>query len=405
MRQSKLYTKTSKNIPSDEVSRNATLLIKGGFVHKEMAGVYSYLPLGLRVIEKIKRIIKEEMDAIGGQEILLASLQGPDLWRKNDRWDDKKIDIWFKDRGDKVGFAWSHEEPMIEMASHYIESYKDLPVLVYQFQNKFRNEPRAKSGLLRTREFMMKDLYSFTATEKDLDDFYEKCAQTYEKIFKRVGIGDRTYRTFASGGVFTKYSHEFQSVSEAGEDTIYLDPKKKIAINKEVYTPEIVKSLGLNQKNLVETKAIEVGNIFKFGTIYSEKLGLKYKDKKGDEKPVFLGSYGIGIGRLMATAVELFSDTSGIVWPESIAPFKVHLIELGKDKGKEVYAHLIKAGIEVLYDDRDASAGEKFKDADLLGIPWRMVVSAKTKKKVEIKRRNAKKVELLSINEAIRKLI
>ena len=405
MRQSELYTKTSKNIPSDEVSLNATLLIRGGFIHKEMAGVYAYLPLGLRVIEKIKSIIQEEMNAIGGQEILLASLQGPDLWQKNDRWDDKKISIWFKDKEGKLGFAWSHEEPMIEMASHHVGSYKDLPVFVYQFQNKFRNEPRAKSGLLRTREFLMKDLYSFTATQEDLDTFYEKCAKAYEKIFKRTGIGNKTYRTFASGGVFTKYSHEFQSVSEAGEDTIYLDPKKKIAINKEVYSLEVAKSLGLNQKDLLETKSIEVGNIFKFGTVYSEKLGLKYKDRGGVEKPVFLGSDGIGVGRLMATVVELLCDKSGMVWPESIAPFKVHLIELGRNKGKQVYAHLIKAGIEVLYDDRDASAGEKFKDADLLGIPWRMVVSDKTKERVEIKRRNANKVELLSINEAIRKLI
>ena len=405
MRQSELYTKTSKNIPSDEVSLNATLLIRGGFIHKEMAGVYAYLPLGLRVIEKIKSIIQEEMNAIGGQEILLASLQGPDLWQKNDRWDDKKISIWFKDKEGKLGFAWSHEEPMIEMASHHVGSYKDLPVFVYQFQNKFRNEPRVKSGLLRTREFLMKDLYSFTATQEDLDTFYEKCAKAYEKIFKRTGIGNKTYRTFASGGVFTKYSHEFQSVSEAGEDTIYLDPKKKIAINKEVYSLEVAKSLGLNQKDLLETKSIEVGNIFKFGTVYSEKLGLKYKDRGGVEKPVFLGSYGIGVGRLMATVVELLCDKSGMVWPESIAPFKVHLIELGRNKGKQVYAHLIKAGIEVLYDDRDASAGEKFKDADLLGIPWRMVVSDKTKERVEIKRRNANKVELLSINEAIRKLI
>ena len=405
MRQSDLYTKTSKNVPADEASRNAALLIKGGFVHKEMAGVYAYLPLGLRVIEKIKGVIKEEMDAIGGQEILLASLQGPDLWQKNNRWDDKQVDIWFKDKEGKVGFAWSHEEPMIEMASHHIGSYKDLPVFVYQFQNKFRNEPRAKSGLLRTREFIMKDLYSFTATEKDLDSFYEKCAKAYEKIFKRIGIGDKTYKTFASGSVFTKYSHEFQAVSEAGEDTIYLDSKKKIAINKEVYKPDVVKSLGLNSKDLVETKSIEVGNIFKFGTTYSEKLGLKYKDQKGVEKPVFLGSYGIGVGRLMATVVELLSDDMGMVWPESIAPFKVHLLELGKDRGKEVYAHLIKAGIEVLYDDRDASAGEKFKDADLLGIPWRIVVSEKTKGKIEVKRRDSKKTELLNINETVRKLI
>lgn len=405
MRQSELYTKTSKNIPSDEVSRNATLLLKAGFIHKGIAGAYSYLPLGLRVIEKIKSIIKEEMDTIGGQEILLTSLQGPELWQKNDRWDDKKVDIWFKDKEGKIGFAWSHEEPMIEMVSHHVHSYKDLPVFVYQFQNKFRNEPRAKSGLLRTKEFIMKDLYSFTATQKDLDAFYEKCAKAYEKIFKRVGIGDKTYRTFASGGVFTKYSDEFQAISDAGEDTIYLEPKKKVAINKEIYSPALLKELGFDSKKLVETKAIEVGNIFKFGTAYSEKLGLKYRDKNGEEKPTYLGSYGIGVGRLMATVVELLSDDSGMIWPESIAPFKVHLVELAKNKGSEVYAHLLKSGVEVLYDDRDASAGEKLKDADLLGIPWRIVVSEKTKGKVELKRRDSKKVELLSINEAIRKLI
>jgi len=405
MKQSTLYTKTSKNAPSDEVSRNATLLLKAGFIHKEMAGVYALLPLGLRVAEKIQNVIREEMNNIGGQEILLPSLQSPDLWKKNDRWDDKKVDIWFKEKEGKMGFAWSHEEPMIEMASHHVESYKDLPVYVYQFQTKFRNEPRAKSGLLRTREFTMKDMYSFTANEKDLDTFYEKCAKAYEKIFKGVGIGDRTYRTFASGGVFTKYSHEFQTVSEAGEDTIYLNKKKGVAINKEVYTPEALKSAGLKKSELTEEKSIEVGNIFKFGTVYSEKLGLKFKDAKGKSHPVFLGSYGIGIGRLMGTVVEVLSDDKGIVWPESIAPYRAHLLELQLGKGKKVYEDLIKAGVEVLYDDRDVSAGEKLNDADLIGLPWRLVVSDKTKGKVELKRRDDEKTQLVTTDEAIRKLI
>ncbi|MDP3953472.1 MAG: aminoacyl--tRNA ligase-related protein [bacterium] len=405
MRQSALYTKTSKRAPSDEVSRNAILLIKAGFIHKEMAGVYAYLPLGLRVTENIQNIIREEMNAIGGQEILLPSLQSPELWKKNDRWDDRKVDIWFKDKEGKMGFAWSHEEPMIEMASHHLESYKDLPVYVYQFQTKFRNEARAKSGLLRTREFTMKDLYSFTASQKDLDAFYEVCAKAYEKIFERCGIGKNTYRTFASGGVFTKYSHEYQTVSKAGEDTIYLDKKKKIAINKEVYTDAIVKSLGLKKSDLVEEKSIEVGNIFKFGTAYTEKLGLKYKDAKGESHPVFLGSYGIGIGRLMGTVVEVLSDENGMLWPLSIAPFKVHLLELSKGMGKSLYDTLLKAGVGVLYDDRDISAGEKLKDADLMGMPWRLVVSDKTKGKVEMKGRTSNKAELLTANEAIRKLI
>jgi prolyl-tRNA synthetase len=405
MRQSQLYTKTRKTLPKDEVANNAKLLLKAGFIHKEMAGVYSYLPLGLRVLKKIEGLIREEMNTLGGQEILLASLQGPNLWQKNDRWDDKKADIWFKDRDGKVGFAWSHEEPMIEMASHHIESYKDLPLFVYQFQNKFRNEPRAKNGLLRTREFIMKDLYSFTATKKDLDSFYEKCAESYERIFELVGIGGKTYKTFASGGVFTEYSHEFQTVSEAGEDTIYLDPEKKVAVNKEVYTPEIVKSLGLNNKKLVEAKSIEVGNIFKFGTIYSEKLGLKYKDEKGDERSVFLGSYGIGLGRLMATVVEVMSDANGMVWPESIAPFGIHLVELKKGLGSELYRKLQAGGCDVLYDDRDLSAGEKLKDADLIGIPVRLVMSERLGEKVELKRRTSKTTQLLTQDEAVRKLL
>jgi len=403
MRQSKLYTKTRKTLPKDEVAKSVKFLLKAGFIHKEMAGVYSYLPLGLRVLKKIEGLIRKEMDAIGGQEILLASLQGPDLWQKNDRWDDKKADIWFKDRGGKVGFAWSHEEPMIEMVSHHIGSYKDLPVFVYQFQNKFRNEPRAKSGLLRTREFIMKDLYSFTTTEKDLDSFYEKCVKSYEKIFELVGIGDKTYKTFASGGAFTKYSHEFQTVSEAGEDTIYLDPKKKVAINKEVYSPEIVKSLGLDSKKLVEAKSIEVGNVFKFGTAYSEKLGLKYKDEKGSERPVFLGSYGIGLGRLMATVVEITSDDNGMIWPEIIAPFSVHLIELKLGEALPLYNKLKAEGVDVLYDDRDVSAGEKLKDADLIGIPVRLIMSEKTGGKVEFKKRTSRTAQLLNQDEIIRK--
>ncbi|MEX2054324.1 MAG: aminoacyl--tRNA ligase-related protein [Candidatus Colwellbacteria bacterium] len=405
MKQSVLYTKTSKSTPSDEVSKNAILLLKAGFIHKEMAGVYAYLPLGLKVIENIQSIIREEMNAIGGQEVILPSLQNPELWKKNDRWDDKKVDIWFKDKEEKMGFAWSHEEPMIEMISHHVRSYKDLPTYVYQFQTKFRNEPRAKNGLLRTREFTMKDLYSFTASEKNLDAFYEKAALSYEKIFKRCGIGAITYKTFASGGIFTKYSHEFQAVHEAGEDTIYLDKKKKIAINKEVYTDSVVKSLNLKKSDLVEEKSIEVGNIFKLGTAYSEKLGLKYKDAKGKAHPVFLGSYGIGIGRLMGTVVEALSDERGIVWPESIAPFKVHLLELSKGKGKALYRALLKANVQVLYDDRDISAGEKLKDADLMGMPWRLIVSDKTKGKVEVKKRTSDKVQLLSSDEAIRKLI
>ncbi|OGY58623.1 MAG: prolyl-tRNA synthetase [Candidatus Colwellbacteria bacterium RIFCSPHIGHO2_02_FULL_45_17] len=405
MRQTSLYTKTRKTLPKDEVATNAKLLIKGGFVHKELAGVYSYLPLGVRVLTKIENIIREEMNRIGGQEILMSSLQDQAVWERNDRWSDKKIDIWFKDRTGKVGFAWSHEEPIMNMVRHHIGSYKDMPVYVYQFQNKFRNEPRAKSGLLRGREFIMKDLYSFNVDGEGLDKFYETMKKAYMRIFDRVGIGNITYLTFASGGLFTKFSHEFQTLSSAGEDVIYLDKKGKIAINKEVMSESVLKEIGVSKKDLVEEKAIEVGNIFKFGTKYSENMGVTFKDKSGKEHPVYVGSYGIGLGRLMATIVETLSDDSGIIWPDSVAPFQVHLIELEKGSGETLYKKLEDRGVEVLYDDRDATPGEKFKDSDLIGIPWRFVVSKKTGTKVECKRRNSGKAELLTYDKAIGKLL
>ena len=405
MRQTSLYTKTRKTLPKDEVATNAKLLIKGGFVHKELAGVYSYLPLGVRVLTKIENIIREEMNRIGGQEILMSSLQDQAVWERNDRWSDKKIDIWFKDRTGKVGFAWSHEEPIMNMVRHHIGSYKDMPVYVYQFQNKFRNEPRAKSGLLRGREFIMKDLYSFNVDGEGLDKFYETIKKAYMRIFDRVGIGNITYLTFASGGLFTKFSHEFQTLSSAGEDVIYLDKKGKIAINKEVMSESVLKEIGVSKKDLVEEKAIEVGNIFKFGTKYSENMGVTFKDKRGKEHPVYVGSYGIGLGRLMATIVETLSDDSGIIWPDSVAPFQVHLIELEKGSGETLYKKLEDRGVEVLYDDRDATPGEKFKDSDLIGIPWRFVVSKKTGTKVECKRRNFGKAELLTYDKAIGKLL
>lgn len=405
MRQTNLFTKTRKTVPKDEIANNAKLLIKGGFVFKELAGVYSYLPLGLMVLKKIEGIIRDEMNKIGGKELLMSSIQNPEIWKENNRWDDSKVNIWFKDRDNKFGFAWSHEEPIMNMVKRYVESYKDLPVYVYQFQNKFRNEQRAKSGLLRGREFIMKDLYSFTETEKDLDNFYSKVQDAYKKIFNRSGIGKQTFMTFASGGLFTPFSHEFQTVSDSGEDTIYLDPKKKIAVNKEVITDKTLKDLGLKKTDLIEKKAIEVGNIFKFGTAYSEKMGVVFKDRKGAVKPAYLGSYGIGLGRLMATAVETLSDENGIIWPEEIAPFKVHLIELDKKLGEKLYKNLESHGIEVLYDDRDVSAGEKFNDADLIGIPWRFVVSGKTNGKVECKKRGEKTLELTTYDKAIRKLL
>ena len=409
MRQSQLFTKTRKEAPKDEVVKNAQLLIRAGFVHKEMAGVYAYLPLGHRTLNKIVQVIREEMDAIGGQEINLTALQEKSLWEKTDRWDDAKVDNWFKTKlknGSEVGLAITHEEPLTEIMSEYISSYRDLPVLAYQFQNKFRNEQRAKSGIMRGREFLMKDLYSFARTEEEHRDLYEKARAAYIKIFKRLGIGDKTHIVFASGGIFSKFSEEFQTESEAGEDVIYIDKKSGRAVNKEVMNDEVLKDLGINKADLVETKAIEVGNIFNLGTKFSEPLGLTYKNEKGEKSPVIMGSYGLGPSRTMGTIVEVLSDEKGLVWPEEIAPFAVHLVSLGKPGSEvekaanELYTKLSAKGVEVLYDDRDASAGEKFGDSDLIGIPRRYVLSEKTLKvgEVEVKERKTGKIEMVKIS-------
>jgi prolyl-tRNA synthetase len=302
MKQSELFTKTLRDAPKDEEAVNAKLLIRAGFIHKEMAGVYAYLYLGMRVLEKIKQIVREEMNAIGGQEMIMTSLQRKELWEKTDRWDDKNVDIWFKSElknGNEVGLAWSHEEPITDMMREYIGSYRDLPRYVYQFQTKLRNELRAKSGIMRGREFLMKDLYSYSISEEQHQKFYEQVTQAYLRVFERVGLGDKTFLTFASGGAFTQFSHEFQTLVASGEDTIYLHRAKKLAINKEVLTDDVMKQLGVTRDELEEVTAAEVGNIFSFGSTKSDQLGLYYKDESGTQKPVILGSYGIGITRLM----------------------------------------------------------------------------------------------------------
>lgn len=388
MRQSQLFTKTRKEAPKDEVAKNAELLIRAGYIHKEMAGVYSYLPLGLRVLNKIVQIIREEMDAIGGEEVALTALQDRKIWETTGRWSDDVVSSWFKTKlknGNEAGLGFTHEEPLTALMRDHIHSYRDLPRYVYQFQTKFRNEERAKSGIIRGREFLMKDLYSFSRDLKDHQAFYEKAKRAYMNIWKRLGLGDKTYVTFASGGSFSKYSHEFQTVSDTGEDVVYVDEKKKIAVNREVLTDEVLKDLGLNRKNLVEKRAVEVGNIFNLGTRFSDAFKLTYVDETGNKKPVIMGSYGIGPGRVMGTIVETLSDENGIVWPESVAPFTVHLVLIeSKDRGvarkeaDELYELLVAEGIETLYDDRDSRPGEKFADADLMGIPWRIVVSEKT---------------------------
>ena len=388
MRQSQLFTKTRKEAPADETAKNAQLLMRAGFIAKEMAGVYSYLPLGLRVVENIKKVVREEMNAINGQELIMTSLQRKELWESTGRWDDEVVDVWFKSSlkaGGEVGFGWSHEEPIGEMMKNYIDSYKDLPISVYQFQTKLRNETRAKSGVMRGREFIMKDMYSFCADEESHLAYYESTKPAYMRVFERLGIGDDTYVTFAAGGAFTKFSHEFQTVCEAGEDITYINKEKGIAINEEVLNDETLESLGITKDELTATKTAEVGNIFNFGQQKAEDLGLTFKDQSGENVPVWMGSYGIGITRLVGVLVEKFADEKGMVWPVAVAPFKVHLVGLNSDDAEVrdytdgIYLSLKEKGVEVLYDDRDARAGEKFTDSDLIGIPYRVVVSRKTK--------------------------
>jgi len=385
MLQSRLFTKTRKEAPKDEVSLNAKLLTRAGFVHKEMAGVYSYLPLGLKTLKKIEEIIREEMKKIEGQELHMSALQNKELWEKTERWQEGPVEeIWFKTKlqgGADVGLGFTHEEPLSNMLKHFVDSYKDLPVYLFQFQTKFRNELRAKSGIMRGKEFLMKDLYSFCKTEEEQSEYYERARKAYLKIFNRLGLGDLTYVTYASGGSFSKYSIEFQTLTEAGEDTIYICKKCKVAVNEEIkdeykHCPEC------GNKDLEQKKAVEVGNIFNLGTKFSEGLGLKYKDENGKENPVWMGSYGIGLGRVMGTIAEVFADENGMVWPEAVAPYTFHLISLGdsedvKTEASKLYEKLRANKISVLYDDRDKSPGEKFAEADLIGIPYQIIVGDK----------------------------
>jgi prolyl-tRNA synthetase len=416
MRQSKLFTKTRKEVPADETAKNAQLLLRAGYIYKNMAGAYTFLPLGLRVIERINTIIREEMAAIGTIELYMPSLQNPEIWKATDRWSDENVDVWFKSElraGGEIGFGWTHEEVITELMRQYVSSYKDLPFSAFQIQTKFRNETRAKSGIMRTREFWMKDAYSFSATEEQHNVYYEAAAAAYEKIFTRIGIGRETYKTFASGGAFSKFSHEFQTLAEAGEDVVFVNEEKGVAVNTEVLADIDVTEFGVTKDDLTERKSIEVGNIFSLGTKFSEALGLTYTDETGQQKPVIMGSYGIGPARAMGTVVDLLSDDKGIVWPESIAPFTVHLVALNTDDAEVrdytegIYASFKDRGVDVLFDDRDARAGEKFADSDLLGMPYRVVVSKKLKEsgQFEVVTRKTGDVRLLSEEELFADLV
>jgi prolyl-tRNA synthetase len=406
MKRSQFYLKTYPEAPKDEVSVNAKLLTRGGFVDKLSAGVYSILPLGLRVLNNITQIIREEMQAAGGQELYLPALHPKENWQKTGRWKALNDEIYkIKENDKEYVLGPTHEEVLTPLVKKYVNSYRDLPLYLFQFQDKFRKELRAKSGLLRGREFLMKDFYSFHANEKDLGKYYEVMKKAYTKVFDRVGLGAKTYITFASGGTFSKYSHEFQTLTDAGEDLIFICDKCREAVNREIINDVKHSCPICGNKKLRKEKAVEVGNIFKMKTRYSQPFNLSFIDKKGEKQLVLMGCYGIGIQRVMGTIVETHNDKRGIIWPENVAPFQAVLIGIpGKNVTRtceKIYKQLTDKGIEVLYDDRDASAGEKFADADLIGIPTRIVVSEKTlaKKSVELKKREEQATKLLKITE------
>ncbi|MCD6549979.1 prolyl-tRNA synthetase [bacterium] len=414
MRQSQLFVKTSREFPKDEASKSAQFLLRAGFIDKLAAGIYTYLPLGLRVLEKIERIIDNEMKSIGAQRILMPSLIPKVNWQTTGRWN--KFDALYKLKGkNKLEYALgaTHEEVVVPLVKKHVSSWRDLPLAVFQIQNKFRNEFRAKSGILRTREFLMKDLYSFHRSEEELDKFYQKVQKAYNKIFKKVGILSKTYLTLAPGGTFSKYSHEYQTITSAGEDLVYFCPKCKVALNKELVVNGAKPKCWRCKRKLSEQyKSIEVANIFKLKEKYTKPFDFRFTDKDGKKKLVLMGCYGIGLGRLMGAVIEIWHDDFGIIWPKSIAPFEMHLIRIGESKGvkeksEEIYRSLQKAGHEVIYDDRiQITPGEKFMDCDLIGIPLRIVVSEKTLKKnsVEIKKRNQKKLNFVKINHLLRYL-
>jgi proline--tRNA ligase len=409
MKLSQSFIKTFREVGKEETARNAQLLIRAGYIHKEMAGVYDFLPLGLTTLNKIQDIIREELDKLGCQELQMTALQNPEPWIKTDRWNDQVLDVWFKTKlnaGGELGLAPTHEEPITNLMLKFISSYKDLPVYVYQFQTKYRNELRAKSGILRTREFLMKDLYSFSIDEVEHQKFYEQVDQAYMRIYQRLGLGDCTFKTYASGGAFAKYSHEYQTLLPVGEDTIYLNQDKTIAINEEAMNDEVLNDLGVKREDLTPTTAAEVGNIFTLRYKFSDPINLKFDDQDGIKKTVFMGSYGIGVSRVMGVIAEKFADDKGLIWPENIAPFKYYVIGIG-DQG-ESFANKLhqEHQKDILLDDRKLRPGEKFADAELMGIPYRVVISNKTleNNSVEITNRQTGETKNISTQEFIQLL-
>jgi len=409
MKHSRFFSKTKKETPKEAEVISHQLLLRGDFVSQIASGVYNFLPLGWRVIKKIEGIIREEMEGLEAKEVLLSSLIPKALWAETKRWNTIDPPLFkLKDRHKKTfGLGSTHEEVLTDLVRKRVSSYKDLPFSLYQIQNKFRNEMRSTGGLLRTREFIMKDLYSFHSNEEDLTKFYEKVKKAYFKIFKKCGLEALCVEA-DPGTIGGKLSHEFMVVSEAGEDTILIC--KKCGYGANVEKVGKIKKCPRCKSKLEKKHSIEVGHIFALGTKYSRKMGANFADKAGRSKPIIMGCYGIGLPRLMAAVVEVHHDEKGIIWPESVAPFQTHLLLLDtapkiKKIAERLYEDLQKAKSEVLYDDREGkTAGEKFADADLIGIPWRMVVSEKTLRQnsVEIKKRKERKTKLVPLSKFLK---
>lgn len=405
MRQSELFTRTLRESPKDEEAFNAQLLTRAGFVEKLMAGVYSYLPLGLRVLRNIERIVREEMDRVGGQEVLMPTLHPKTIWETTGGWG--SIDVLFKikSRTEKeYALGQSEEEVVTPLVMKRVNTYEDLPLAAYQIHWKYRDELRAKSGLLRGREFLMKDMYSFHETQEDFERFYAVMKQAYLAVYRRMGLTAKV--TEGSGGSFTKkISYEFMVLTDAGEDDILYCEACDFCVNTEIASQKIGEVCPKCGKGaLAQAKASEVGNVFDLGDKYGKDFDLSFIGRDGKRAYPIMGCYGIGISRAMGVIVEKFHDDRGMIWPKSVAPFQVHLVELGGVSGVAVYEALTKAGVAVLYDDRDVSAGEKFADADLFGIPLRAVVSPKTGDKIELKARGSDVVSLVSVAELLQQV-
>ena len=404
MKQSELFFKTKKEIPKEAQTISHKLLIRGDFIEQTISGVFRFLPLGFLVLKKIEKIIREEILKLGAQEIYLPVLQNKKLWLESERWN--KIDpplFKFEDRHQKeIALGPTHEEEITDIVRHRVSSYKNLPFSLFQIQVKFRNEMRASGGLLRNREFIMKDLYSFHASEEDLMEFYERVKQAYFKIFERCGLNSICVEA-DPGTIGGKVSHEFMVLSKSGEDKILFCQRCNYGYRFGAGEKKCLQC----KSTLKEKDTIEIGHIFNLGTKYSQSMKAYFLDKDGKKKPIVMGCYGIGLPRLMATIVETNCDEKGICWPKEVAPFSVHLVQVEnnsrvKKTSEKLYRDLKNQKIEVLYDDRSGvSPGEKFTESDLIGIPSRVVVSEKTlaKKSVEIKKRSEKKVKLVKITK------